>query len=448
MCVYLKSYPCLGTVTDDHQNQQTLAEYGQDGSPGPQTQAIAYSHDGGYTFTPYDGNPVIPSDSSQFRDPKVVWYKDHWVLVLAYAQDFEVGIFTSPNLKEWTPASNFSHTGLLALQWECPNLVQMPYIDSDGQQHDDMWLMAVSVNPGAPVGGSITQYYPGSFNGTHFVPVDSAARIADFGKDNYAGQFFYGTDEGELPVSLDWASNWQYTQMVPTGGEGWRSAMSLPRRSYLKYVKRLGWKLVKEPYDLAPIMGPQVAANSSLLNGTLAVDFASVESNSLYWEANITGIPSSSIPELATLNFTFVSPQTGEFVRGGYYLGGDTPFFIDRGGAKGFDNVFFTDKFSTNSIIDDNSWRMSGVLDRSILEVFLDGGIESATVSYFATQPLTLMVLSTSDMPRGVNVSVSVHALESAWQKMTNQEDGLVYGNQTVNGTSSVSKRNLLGVML
>lgn len=79
--------------------------------------------------------------------------------------------------------------------------------------------MAVSVNPGAPVGGSITQYYPGRFNGTHFVPVDSAARIADFGKDNYAGQFFYGTDEGEPPVSLDWASNWQYTQVVPTGGE-------------------------------------------------------------------------------------------------------------------------------------------------------------------------------------------------------------------------------------
>jgi beta-fructofuranosidase len=60
----------------------TLAQY-PDGQPGPQTQAIAYSHDGGFTFTPYADNPVIDSDSSQFRDPKVVWYEDHWVMVSA-----------------------------------------------------------------------------------------------------------------------------------------------------------------------------------------------------------------------------------------------------------------------------------------------------------------------------------------------------------------------------
>ncbi|KAM3444272.1 hypothetical protein MY4824_000161 [Beauveria thailandica] len=425
----------------------TLAEYGQDGSPGPQTQAIAYSHDNGYTFTPYQGNPVIPSNSSQFRDPKVIWYKDHWVLVIAYAQDYEIGIFTSPNLKDWTHASNFSHTGLLTLQWECPNLVQMPYLDSDGNKHDDMWLLAISVNPGAPLGGSIAQYYPGHFNGTHFEAVDNAARIADFGKDNYAGQFFYTVAQDELPIYLGWASNWQYTQAVPTGEEGWRSAMTVPRRSYLTKAKRIGWKLVTEPYNLEPVMGPQLASNTSLVNGSLTVDFASVNSNALYWEANITGLPQTGISQSATLNFTFIAPQTGEFVRGGYYLGGDTPFFIDRSGAKGFDNVFFTDKFSTNSLIDGDSWRMSGIIDRSVLEVFLDGGIESATVTYFATQPLTLMVLGTTNMPQGANVSVSVHALESAWTRMASEGDGLVHGNQTTNGTASASKNRLFGAL-
>lgn len=391
---------------------------------------------------------MIPSNSSQFRDPKVIWYKDHWVLVIAYAQEYEIGIFTSPDLKEWKYASNFSHTGLLTLQWECPNLVQMPYLDSDGKKQDNMWLMAISVNPGAPLGGSVAQYSPGYFNGTHFEAVDNAARIADFGKDNYAGQFFYGTSEDELPIYIGWASNWQYTQVVPTGEEGWRSAMTVPRRSYLTKAKRVGWKLVTEPYNLEPVMGSQLASNNSLGNSSLTVDFADVDSNALYWEANITGLPKTGISELATLNFTFLAPQTGEFVRGGYYLGGDSPFFIDRGGAKGFDNVFFTDKFSTNSLIDGDSWRMSGIIDRSILEVFLDGGIESATVNYFTTHPLTLMVLGTSSMPEGTNVSVSVHALESAWAKMATEGDGLVYGNQTGNGTASESKSRLLGVAL
>lgn len=76
-----------------------------------------------------------------------------------------------------------------------------------------MWLMYIVINPGAPYGGSIGQYFPGHFNGTHFEAVDAATRIADFGKDNYAGQWFYSTSDDELPVSIAWASNWQYTNL-------------------------------------------------------------------------------------------------------------------------------------------------------------------------------------------------------------------------------------------
>ncbi|KAI6782739.1 uncharacterized protein J7T54_000882 [Emericellopsis cladophorae] len=408
----------------------TLAQYFPT-EPGPQTQAIAYSLDGGYSFVPYEGNPVIPSESSQFRDPKVIWYEDHWVMSIAYTQEFAIGIFTSPDLKEWTAASNFTHHGLIGLQYECPNMIRMPYMDEDGERQDDMWLMYVSINPGAPVGGSIGQYFPGTFNGTHFEAVDAVARIADFGKDNYAGQFFYGLPEEELPVSIAWASNWQYTNLVPTADEGWRSAMSLPRRNYLTKTKRIGWKLISEPYDLSPVLGRELAANETMGNGSTTVDFSQVESNAVYWEANVTGIPDSGIPGSATLNFTFVSPQSGEFVRGGYYFGGDNPFFVDRGGAQGFDNVFFTDKFSTNSLIEGDSWSMSGIMDRSILEVFVNGGVDSATNTFFTTQPLTHLIVSAGDLVEGMEVSLRVHALESAWASMADEDDGLVYGNQT-----------------
>lgn len=274
---------------------RTLAEYTPDGSPGPQTQAIAYSHDDGYSFVAYRGNPVIPSNSSQFRDPKVIWYEVHWVMAVAYPHAFAVGIFTSPNLIDWTPASNFSSHGILGLQWECPNLVRMPYVDGRSRRQDGMWLMVISINPGAPLGASVAQYYPGTFNGTHFQAVDAAARIADFGKDNYAGQFFYGVPEDEDPVLMAWASNWQYTQAVPTVGKGWRSAMSLPRRTYLTKADRVGWKLATKPYDLSPVLGGVLASNESRANGTLAVDFSEVPSNALYWEANVTGIPESGI---------------------------------------------------------------------------------------------------------------------------------------------------------
>lgn len=41
---------------------------------GKQAQSLAYSNDGGYTWTKYEGNPVLDRDSANFRDPKVFWY--------------------------------------------------------------------------------------------------------------------------------------------------------------------------------------------------------------------------------------------------------------------------------------------------------------------------------------------------------------------------------------
>ncbi|KAG6042268.1 hypothetical protein E4U41_000012 [Claviceps citrina] len=406
----------------------TLSETHDDGTPGPQTQAVSISHDGGYHFLPYQHNPVIASNSSQFRDPKVVWYNNHWVMLVAYSVDYVVGIYTSPNLIDWTHASNFSGHGLLGLQWECPNLVRMPYVNDQGQKVDSVWLLTLSINPGAALGGSATIYYPGMFNGTHFEPVDSIARTADFAKDNYAGQFFYGQLEDEDPVFIAWASNWQYAQVSPTDQDGWRSTMSLPRQTFLTKEDRVGWKMGSLPYDLSPVLGETLNYCDSLVNRTTVVDFSKVSSNAVYWEANVTGIPQMGIPASATLNFTFTSPSTGEFIRGGYYFGGDKPFFLDRAGVKGFDNAFFTDKFSTNILPSNGKFTMSGVLDRSIIEVFLNGGVDSATSIFYPMQPLTLLTISSADLPDGMAISVRVSALKSAWGAMTSN-DGLVHGN-------------------
>ncbi|KJZ79409.1 hypothetical protein HIM_00878 [Hirsutella minnesotensis 3608] len=414
-------------------------------SPSVQSQAIAYSHDGGYTFTPYQGNPVIPGNSSQFRDPKVIWYQDHWVMAVAYPVDFAVGIFTSTNLIDWTPASNFSHHGLLGLQWECPNLVKVPFIDDQGIRHDDMWLMVVSINPGAPLGGSVTQYYPGTFDGTHFRPVDSAARFLDFAKDNYAGQFFYN-DAKEDPVLLAWASNWQYTGAVPTDSEGWRSAMSLPRRTYLTTTPRSGWKLVQEPYDLSPVLGDVLLSDNKDVNARILVDFAHVPANALYWEANVTGLTDGAAMANAVLNFTFVSPNSGERVRGGYFFDSES-FYLDRGGARGFDNAFFTDKFSVDSVRSKNSWNMRGVFDRSMIEVFLDGGVDSATGIFFSEQPLTQMELVTSNLPKNARVSLLVTALRSAWGSEESSKDARIRAYQSPNHLDAQEVQQMMGIV-
>lgn len=391
-----------------------------------QTQEIAISHDGGYTFQRFDKNPVIDSTSTQFRDPKVIWYENHWVMVVAHSQEFVISIYTSWNLISWTHASNFSHHGLLGLQYECPNLVSMPMEGSDSP----MYVMTISINPGAPLGGSIMQYFPGTFNGTHFEAVDAATRISDFGKDNYAGQFFYGLPETEDQVLIAWASNWQYCEVVPTGDlEDWRSSMSLPRKTRLANVTRLGYDLISAPYNLPALSPSVVVLNGNFGNGTYTYDYSADPSGALYFQVNVTCLPTDG-SATGTLNFTFQATSTKESISGGYYFGRDTPFWLDRGGIDGFDNPFFTDKFSTNALTKpDGIFMLEGVIDRTILEVFLNGGQSSATTTFFPNGPLSLLTITAAELNENLGVSLGVWVLKSAWADQASS-DGIVYGNR------------------
>ena len=191
-----------------------------------QTQSIAYSADGGTTFTKYAGNPVITFNAPDFRDPKVFWHEQtkRWIVVLAVGQ--EVHFYSSKNLKEWKYESAFGreygcHDGV----WECPDMLCF----------GDKWVLLLNINPGGPFGGSATQYFVGTFDGNKFVCEDDPqeTKWMDYGKDHYATVTFHNAPEGRI-VALPWMSNWQYANQVPT--RQFRSANGLPRDLGLKTV--------------------------------------------------------------------------------------------------------------------------------------------------------------------------------------------------------------------
>jgi beta-fructofuranosidase len=419
-------------------------------TPQRQTQDIAFSYDGGYTFEIYENNPVLEpggTNPSQFRDPKVIWYEPtrSWVMVVAYPVDFEVGIFTSPNLIDWTPTSNVSRYGLSGLQYECPNMVEIRVDNATDNEPQFRWAMVISINPGAPLGGSVTQYLLGDFNGTHFVPDDALTRLTDFAKDNYAGQFFYGIPADQDQISIAWASNWQYTNIVPTAGDqlgdGFRSAMSVARGHYLKKLPRQGLTMVQYPTNIDSVIESELASNNSLGNGTVFVDYSQVESGALYFEANITGI-SSSDTLAGTLNFTFLSSVSGESVSGGMSLPADSYVWLDRGKTNGFDNPLFTDKFSYGALYDpngDGAFRLSGIVDRSIIELFFNGGEAAATSIFFPDQPLDTMIIKTVGLNQTVTASVAVWSLKATWLDQADS-NGTVLGNVTTRGNHTVSR--------
>ena len=218
-----------GSAVVDHNNTSgfgkgaVVAMYTSAGEN--QTQSIAYSNDNGQTFTKYAGNPVLTSNTPDYRDPHVFWNEDikRWNMIMAEGQHMDV--YSSADLKEWKLESQFgaeygNHGGV----WECPDLMKMKVRGTDQYK----WLLLCNINPGGPFGGSATQYFVGQFDGHKFT-CESAPEVTkwmDYGKDHYATVTFDNAPDGRR-VAMAWMSNWQYANQVPT--MQFRSANSVPR---------------------------------------------------------------------------------------------------------------------------------------------------------------------------------------------------------------------------
>lgn len=191
-----------------------------------QFQSMAYSTDGGMTFTPYSGNPVL-TQPYEARDPHMFYCHatKRWTMVLASALEHEMDIYSSPDLKTWTKESSFGKGyGCQDGVWECPDLLELPVRG----ENEKAWVLICNINPGGPFGGSATQYFTGTFDGHQFI-CDTPKEVTkwmDYGKDHYAAVSWNSAPDGRHTM-IAWMSNWQYANQVPT--KQYRSANTLPR---------------------------------------------------------------------------------------------------------------------------------------------------------------------------------------------------------------------------
>ena len=210
-----------------------------------EVQCIAYSKDNGRTFTKYEGNPVLtPFDGlKDFRDPKVFWYEKNKSWYMIVSADKETRFYRSKNLKQWTYVSAFGKgMGQQPCQYECPDFFQLPV---NGDKKNMKWVMIMNINPGCPFGGSATEYFVGDFDGKQFTcPDANEAKWLDYGKDHYATVTFSNT--GDRVLAITWMSNWMYANLTPFKQN--RGANGLPRE--LKLFEKDGKYYVSE--DAAP----------------------------------------------------------------------------------------------------------------------------------------------------------------------------------------------------
>ena len=210
-----------------------------------QVQCIAYSNDNGRTFTKYEGNPVLtPFDGlKDFRDPKVFWYEKGKCWYMIVSADKETRFYKSKNLKKWTYVSAFGKgLGQQPCQYECPDFFQLPV---NGDKKKMKWVMTMNINPGCWFGGSATEYFVGDFDGKNFTCPDAHdVKWLDWGKDHYATVTFSNT--GDRVLGITWMSNWQYANLTPFKQN--RGANGLPRE--LKLYEKNGKYYVSE--NVAP----------------------------------------------------------------------------------------------------------------------------------------------------------------------------------------------------
>lgn len=253
-----------GSAVIDHNNTSGFGKPGKPAmvalyttdTPDRQVQCVAYSLDKGRTWTKYGGNPVIDSkekwNSKDTRDPRVFWYAPgkHWVMVLNERDGHS--IYTSANLKAWKSESHI--TGF----WECPDLFELP-VDGDARQKK--WVMY----------GASGTYMIGSFDGKTFFP-ESGKYFYTSGA-LYAAQTFNNIPEADgRRIQIGWGR-------IPQEGMPFNNMMLLPTELTLRRTKngiRLFSVPVKETEQLFASAGKWTDLSSTEANRQLA-DFSNAD---------------------------------------------------------------------------------------------------------------------------------------------------------------------------
>jgi fructan beta-fructosidase len=183
----------------------------------PFTQCIAYSSDGGATFTKYAGNPVVANVVGSNRDPKVVWHEPtrRWIMAL-FLDANTYGLLNSPDLKHWTLLQTLVVPGVA----ECPDFFEMKVDDEPGAAR---WVMT----------GANGNYVVGSFDGRRFTP-EVLTQPMHAGPNYYAVQTFSDLAGGRR-VQMSWMNGGRYPDMPFNQQMSFPYELTLRKSGYRAY---------------------------------------------------------------------------------------------------------------------------------------------------------------------------------------------------------------------
>jgi fructan beta-fructosidase len=352
-----------------------------DGANAWQAQSLAYSIDNGRTWTRYAKNPVIDIKARGFRDPKVIWHEGtkRWVAPIAYPDKGVVAIYASTNLKDWTHINDFSSGGA-----ECPDLFPMPA--DNGQTK---WVMTVASG----------NYWVGEFDGVNYTADGGTAPRGrlDYGSGAYAFQTFSDVPNGRR-LLMAWQNDGLFgrgTRTGPFAAMPWQGLYTVVRELKLKTIDGK-LQLTEEPVpEMNQLRGQKASITDKAIPAGAPV-------------ALTGGLTGNQIDIEATLDMgTAAQAGLKVFVGAGQetvigYDAAANQLFVDKTKADGWNNRGggmgggggrggTPNRATLPDSAKGKPVKLRVIVDRSMIEIFADGGRAMAyTVYPVQSNPLSV----------------------------------------------------------
>lgn len=384
-------------------NQGIVAVLTQpDDSVGGQRQILAYSKDGGDSFSVYgeiigakqDGNV----GDGEFRDPKVFWNEalGKWLMAVGGGS---VRMYSSDNLKDW------SYIGQTGYWGECPDISRFTV---DGE---DKYVLIISPEDKAKSHeyNKTTRaetYYPaeyyvvGDINEQGLFVSNEPVRRLSEGIDSYAFQSFNNAPDGKV-YGVSWSASWKSVGEYEGFRQNYNGGMTVVCE--LNLTKENGaYVLTRKPVEgYGNLRGETLKEFTGKLNaGNNAL--AGVRADTAHIQAELDF--SDGAATYAELNLRV---SAAERITLRYDVSSET-LTLDRSNSSllAAKTALYAVPYGKVVPLSDGKLSLEVLLDRAFISVFANGGRASYFSAVFPSAISNAMQLI-SDGDIGVNVKVS-----------------------------------------